>query len=157
NTAGTAAPVAMAGAGGSVALPMGGSGGTTAVDPNSPYPDPRGKCTINSGFPDDNACLLPPAAGEGRQIHGGPTDYNDPAQINKHRWKPGQESSECWSFHTPNNEKIFYQSFVISGRAGTHHIINSMYMSQVTDGGFTVCKDPGVGSSPDLIGNLPGA
>ena len=150
-------PMGTAGVGGSVA-PAGGAGGTGSSDGMMAFPDPRGGCPdLNSGFPDDHACIAPPAPGEGMQIHIGPTDYKDPAQINKHRFMPGQESSECWSFHTPNNEKIFYQSFVISGRAGTHHIINSMYMSEVTDGGFTVCKDPGTGSSADLLGNLPGA
>jgi hypothetical protein len=161
-TAGVTGTAGMAGMGmagmGGGAAPTAGAGGTTSMEPMMAFPDPRGGCPdLNSGFPDDRACIAPPAPGEGMQIHIGPTDYKDPAQINKHRFAPGMESSECWSFHTPNQEKIYYQSFVISGRAGTHHIINSMYMSEVTDGGFTICKDPGTGSSPDLLGNLPGA
>ena len=53
----------ISGMGGGMA-PAGGAGGT-GPEPQMAFPDPRGKCDINSGFPDDRACLLPPAAGRG--------------------------------------------------------------------------------------------
>jgi hypothetical protein len=141
--------------------PAAGSGGSSGSNnmnmAATPYPDPRGKCTIDSGFPDDHACLLPPDPKEGMQIHIGPTDYKNMDEINKFIFHAGQEAAECWSFHTPNTEQIDYQTFELSGRAGTHHIINTMYDVEVTDGGFTVCMDGGTGSSPDIIDNLPGA
>jgi len=138
----------------------GGTGGKMMMaDPNAPYPDPRGACDINSGFPDDHACILPPDPKEGMQIHIGPSDYNNPDEINKYVFKPGMESSECISFHTPNNEEIYYQTFELSGRAGTHHIINTMYNVEV-DGegtGYVACLDPGTGTNGNIVDNLPGA
>ena len=138
---------------------MGGSMGTGgAGSMMNTGADPRGKCDINSGFPDDHACLLPPDPKEGMQIHVGPSDYNNPDEINKYIFHPGMESSECVSFHTPNNEEIYYQTFELSGRAGTHHIINTMYNVEVDDGGgYVACLDPGTGTNGNIVDNLPGA
>ena len=51
--------------------------------------------------------------------------------------------TKCWTFHTPNDKPAIYQTFVLSGRAGTHHIINTMYNVGLPDGGFATCADPG--------------
>jgi len=91
------------------------------------------------------------------QIHVGPSDYKNQAEVAKFIMKPGQESSECWTFHTPNTEDVYYQTFELSGRAGTHHIINTMYNVDLPDGGFGVCADPGTGTNGNIIDNLPGA
>jgi hypothetical protein len=124
----------------------------------TPYPDARGKCTINSGWADDRACLVPPAPGEGIQIHVGPSNYQDPAEIAKFILRAGEEKTECWSFHTPNEAEVVYQTFELSGRQGTHHIINTMYRTDFADGtAFGVCNDPGTGTNGDIIDNLPGA
>jgi len=141
--AGTAAPTAGTGA--------------TMPDMGTKYPDPRGKCTIDSGYADDRACLLPPPAGEGMQIHVGPTDYKNAAEVAKYIMRPGEESSQCWTFRTPNDQPVYYQTYELSGRAGTHHIINTMYNQQIADGGFTGCADPGTGTNGNIIDNLPGA
>ncbi|MDH5671463.1 MAG: hypothetical protein OEZ06_04890 [Myxococcales bacterium] len=120
----------------------------------------RGQCDLpDTGFPGDDTCLLPPPEGLGMQIHVGPTDYTDQNQLNVYSFAPGNESSECISFTTPNTEEIFYQQWELSGRPGTHHIINSMYATPNSDNGttFVLCRDPGTGSAPDLIDNLPGA
>jgi hypothetical protein len=141
--------------------PMAGAAGSGAMPPTTMPPaasaDPRGKCEINSGYPDDKACLVAPAADLGLQIHVGPKDYKDAADVAKYIQMPGEESSECWTFHTPNAEEVYYQTFELSGRAGTHHIINTMYNTQIADGGFTVCADPGTGTNGNIIDNLPGA
>jgi hypothetical protein len=132
-------------------------GSTPVTNGNMAYPDPRGACNIDSGFPSDDACILPPAEGEGLQIHVGPTDYTNPDEINKFIFHPGQEASACWTFHTTNDQKAYYQTFVMSGRAGTHHIINTMYKVEMTDGGFGMCADGGTGTNSNIIDNLPGA
>jgi hypothetical protein len=119
--------------------------------------DPRGACTIDSGFPDDHACILPPDPAVGMQIHIGPKDYKNADEVNQYVFHPGQEASECWSFHTPNDKEVYYQQFELSGRAGTHHIINTMYNVEITDGGFTACMDGGTGTSSNIVDNLPGA
>jgi hypothetical protein len=136
-----------------------GSGGTNPMmmpAMNTPV-DPRGKCQINSGYPDDNACLVAPAPEVGVQVHVGPSDYKNMADVAKYIQQPGDEASECWTFHMPNTEEIYYQTFELSGRAGTHHIINTMYNVEIADGGFTVCADPGTGTNGNIIDNLPGA
>ena len=153
-------PVGNAGAGGSASMGGAGSGTVMPGDPpvDAAYPDPRGGCTIDSGYPGDEFCMLPPAAGEGIQIHVGPSNYDDMAEVSKFLFQPGNEASQCWTFHTPNTEEVWYQSFSLSGRAGTHHIINTMYATDGPDGTtFTACRDPGTGTAPDSIGNLPGA
>jgi hypothetical protein len=120
--------------------------------------DPRGCPGLNSGFPGDEACLLPPDPSEGFQIHIGPTDYTNQQQISAFRFAAGLETSQCWSFHTPNTEDKYYQTFVLSGRPGTHHIINTMYRTEFADGtAFTVCMDGGTGTNGNIIANLPGA
>ena len=126
------------------------------LTPNG-YPDLRGTCGIKSNYPGDETCLPAPPPEMGMQIHVGPKNYDDPAEVAKYIMKPGQESSECWTFHTPNDKPVFYQTFELSGRSGTHHIINTMYNTPLTDGGFGVCADPGTGTNGNIIDNLPGA
>jgi hypothetical protein len=167
-----AAPTGTAGTAGTpAAAPGSDNGGTPAATttpnaaaPTAPataagapaFPDLRGTCTINSGFADDRACIAPPAPGEGIQIHIGPKDYNDPAEVAKFIMKPGEESSQCWTYRTPNIEEIYYQSYVLSGRAGTHHILGSKLSGDLpTDQGFGRCADTREGSEVDNLGPMP--
>lgn len=145
---------AGAGSGGSAGS---GGGAGTGMD-DEEFPDPRNGCPdLNSGFPGDEACIAPPPEGEGMQIHIGPSNYDDPEEIAKFTVAPGYDGNECWNFHTPNGEKIYYQTYVLSSRPGTHHIINTMYITEVEDGGFVACRDGGTGMNSDIIANLPGA
>ena len=123
------------------------------------WPDPRGGCPdLNTGFPGDDACIKPPAPDEGFQIHIGPENYDDADEVAQFVLPVGGETSQCWSYHTPNDAEVNYQGFVFSGRPGTHHVFNSMLANEVTDGGgFHVCVDSGLGNSAGRIGGLPGA
>jgi hypothetical protein len=152
----SAASTATTGGAGSKSSEGTAGGGTTPAA-NMQFPDPRGACNIDSGFPDDNACILPPSPEEGMQIHIGPTDYKDMAQVNKFIIHPGAETDSCWTFHTPNDKEIDYQTSVLSARSGSHHIINTMYKVEMTDGGFTMCADGGAGSNSNILATLPGA
>jgi hypothetical protein len=147
-------PTPAAGAAGAGAAPA-----PTTMEPVAagPKEDPRGKCTINSGYADDKACLLPPPPEVGMQIHIGPKDYTNAAEVAQYIMRPGEETSACWTFHTPNDKPIFYQTYELSGRAGTHHVINTMFSTELADGGFGVCADPGTGTNAAIIDNLPGA
>ena len=118
--------------------------------------DIRGNCTISSNYADDHACIPAPKPGEGIQIHIGPSNYDDPEEVAKFIMHPGEESSECFTMRTPNTEEITYQSFVLSGRAGTHHMINTLYEGELPTGSFGPCG----GRSSDTAmpaGSLPGA
>jgi len=123
------------------------------------YPDLRGGCPdLDSGFPGDEACIAPPSPEEGFQIHVGPADYKDPAQIGVFVLGAGDETSGCWNYRTPNAQDVYYQGYTFSGRPGTHHIFNSMLNVEVTGGGdIHVCVDAGLGNSPDRLGSLPAA
>jgi hypothetical protein len=101
--------------------------------------DIRGHCGLNTGFADDQACLIPPRPEEGFQLHIGPKDYNDPAEVAKFVMKPGEESSECYTFRTTNPEKITYQSYTMSGRAGTHHIITQTFSGNLPEDTWGNC------------------
>jgi len=126
-----------------------------ATDPMglADFPDLRGKCSIKSSYPGDETCLSAPSAEEGMQLHVGPKDYADTADVQPYLLNPGEETSQCWTFKTPNDQDIWYQSSVLSGRAGTHHIINTMYESgAIPDAPFARCGD-----STKAIGSIPGA
>ncbi|HET8936758.1 MAG TPA: hypothetical protein VFN67_25115 [Polyangiales bacterium] len=126
-----------------------------AADPNA-YPDLRGGCAINSGYPDDHACITAPAPSEGIQIHIGPKNYNDPAEVAKFIMKPGEESSQCWTYRTPNTEDIFFQSYVLSGRAGTHHVLGSKLQGDLPiDQAFGRCADTREGGEVVNLGPMP--
>jgi hypothetical protein len=173
-TAGAAAPATPGGANNGTApmqmptqmqtptTPSNGDKVPPATNPTSntqAWPDPRRGCPgLNSGFPGDDACIAPPPPSEGLQIHIGPNNYDDPAEVNAFLLREGEEVSECWSYHTPNAEDVYFQGWTLSGRPGTHHIFNSMLTVEVADGGgFHVCVDAGLGNSPDRLGSLPGA
>jgi len=143
---GTTGPATNTGAGGTGAAM--GTSGAGAVDPKD-IPDLRGTgvcADLHTNYAGDHACLPPPAAGEGMQIHVGPSSCTDPSVLAQWVVKPGEENSKCFNYHTPNGEPIFYQTYVLSGRDGTHHIFNTMYKTTVKDGIFEACRDGGTGT-----------
>jgi hypothetical protein len=119
--------------------------------------DIRGKCDIKTKFADDHACMPAPKEGEGIQIHIGPSNYDDEEEVAKYIMKPGEESSQCFTFRSPNKEKITYQTFVLSGRAGTHHMINTTYEGDLPTGSFGPCNGRSNDSGAKPVGSLPGA
>lgn len=117
--------------------------------------DIRGLCNnFKTPFPDDHACIPAPPADQGMQIHVGPSNYDDPDEVAKYILHPGEESSECFGVITSNDKKIFYQTAHLSGRAGTHHIIDSMFDGGGAEAGPADCKSMGAAMQ---LGALPGA
>jgi hypothetical protein len=99
-------------------------------DPVDPLPsDPNAlPCgAIDSGFDGDEKCILPPDPGVGIQIHVGPTDYNDQAQIDEFILGPGEEITRCYYIHAPNEEPMNFFEQHYRMRPGSHHLI--MHMS----------------------------
>lgn len=158
--AGAAGMNGAAGAGGAAGMEMtvtGGTGGAGGTGGVTEYPDLRGTCPeFDSGFPGDDACIPPPPPEEGFQIHVGPADYANAAAYTV---DGGDENSICFSFRTPNTEEVFYSGSLLSARPGTHHIINTLFVStqQIAEGEFETCINPGTGQTPNIIGGLPGA
>jgi hypothetical protein len=108
-----------------------GAAGGPAVDesPAEPVDDPPSApdaaapvapnpCSIETPFDADENCLPAPPAGEGIQIHIGPDDYEDPAELERWVLNPGDEVSECRFFETPNDSAISYGDWHLSGRRG---------------------------------------
>ena len=118
--------------------------------------DIRGNCELSTSYADDHACIPAPKPGEGIQIHIGPSNYDDPEEVAKYIMHPGEESSECFTLRTPNTEDVTYQSFVLSGRAGTHHMINTLYEGELPTGMFGACGGRN-SETATPAGSLPGA
>jgi len=140
--------------------------GETAAAPTAPTEvdhtkDLRGTCNLNTGFPDDKACIVAPKPSEGFQIHVGPTNYDDRAEVAKFVIKPGEEKTECYTLRLENEQELTYQTHTLSGRAGTHHIINSSWTGDLPTGMFAVGCGAGANpldaNAPTQTGSLPGA
>ena len=56
------------------------------------------------------------------------------AEIDKFTMEPGEESSECYLKKLPIDQDRLYMVYELSGRPGTHHIINTLLNSGVPEG-----------------------
>jgi hypothetical protein len=86
-------------------------------------PDP---CGIHSGWPGDEYCLLPPKEGEGIQIHIGPTDYKNAAEVAKYTIKAGQEFNNSVIAPINLTEQKWFQRIQVQMRPGSHHWISTV-------------------------------
>lgn len=86
-------------------------------------PDP---CEIASGWAGDEYCLLPPKPGEGIQIHIGPKDYHDMADVMKYVIQPGEEFNNAVAAHIPTTENVWWNRITVQMRPGSHHWISSV-------------------------------
>ncbi len=114
--------------------------------PCSDNPDP---CNLKSGFPGDEYCLLPPPEGKGIQIHFGPKDYKDAAEVAKYTIKPNEEFNSYAIVNVPLTEDKFYKYIKISMRPGSHHLINTIISGQPEEGfvaGRAGCEGQSMGS-----------
>ncbi|MBM4363754.1 MAG: hypothetical protein FJ104_13825 [Deltaproteobacteria bacterium] len=134
---------AGAGSGGG---PGGGGGGTgecteeeAYVPGNNCFPGKADPCKdpLNSGFPGDEYCLEPPT--DGYQMHVGPENYDDPAELEKWILPPGgypvgdprreaigegADINWCYFMRTPNTEDIYVGESFSRMRPGSHHYIS---------------------------------
>ena len=95
--------------------------GDSQLPPPGPLSMPCGP--LNSGFPGDERCILPPDPSLGIQLHVGPKDYTDQAEIDKFILQPGEEKTECYHFSNPSPETISFFRQVYRMRQGSHHLI----------------------------------
>jgi len=100
--------------------------GTVAPPPTgtvAPPPDPNvNGCNLHTQYPGDEYCILPPAPGEGIQLHVGPADYDDPTAVANFVAQPGEENVRC--FATPVSEAGFhYLRQQNRMRSGSHHML----------------------------------
>lgn len=103
-------------------------------------------CVSNSGYAGDAACLAPPAAEKGFQLHYGPSDHDDPAEVAKFLLQPGQEVVNCYATKTANPTDVFSVGYQFHMRPGSHHLIAQTQAKAIPDGFLpcgTVAVSPG--------------
>jgi hypothetical protein len=146
-------PKADASKAGAQSVAMAGSGDTGAAGKASPgtaanhmtggYPDhpewtngTADPCDIHTGYPGDELCILPPDPAVGFQLHYGPKNYDDPAEVAKYLLMPGQEVTDCVFMTTPNETDIFHNEYHGRMRPGSHHLLvyTQMMPHAATDG-----------------------
>jgi len=78
-------------------------------------------CGLNTGYAGDTACILPPPADQGYQLHIGPTNYKTPEA--KYILQPGQEATTDFPATSTNDKDVyfFYRQYRL--RPTTHHAI----------------------------------
>jgi hypothetical protein len=104
----------------------------TRPEPTAPVPTDEGpgtdlglaldECGLDTGYPGDEYCILPPPPGEGFQVHIGPADYQNPG---RYLMQPGQESTEDFPSVSGNDTRIYYYYRQYRMRPGSHHLIIS--------------------------------
>jgi hypothetical protein len=121
STLATAAALALAGCGGSDSTPE--ENGKTIGSGGGTHTGGTAACDIDSGYEGDELCILPPDPSEGFQLHYGPGNYDDPAQVNPYLLQPGEELVDCLYLHTTNETEKYFYGFHSRLRPGSHHLI----------------------------------
>ncbi|HMJ11344.1 MAG TPA: hypothetical protein VK524_08045 [Polyangiaceae bacterium] len=108
---------------------------TTAASTHEPCNDDPNPCAIDSGFPGDEFCLPPPPPELGVQIHLGPKDYRDAAEVNRYLLEAGKEVNVLGVADVPTREDHFFDFVQLRMRPGSHHLINRV-IERVPSEGF---------------------
>jgi hypothetical protein len=91
---------------------------------DSKTPDPGEEsltgCGINTGFKGDEVCLKQPT--NGVQLHYGPSNYDDQAEMEKYYIDPGEEFVSCFYTKTTNETDAFFNEYHARLRPGSHHL-----------------------------------
>src|SRR6185503_7743412 len=77
---------------------------TGSNPPVTPNPMAMPCDPLNSGYPGDERCILPPPAETGLHFPVGPKNYTDPAELAKFEVPVGGEITECYYMMSPNSE-----------------------------------------------------
>jgi hypothetical protein len=115
-------------------------------------------CNLKSGFAGDDVCIPPPDPSKGFQLHYGPSNYDDPAEVAKYLIAPGEETNDCFFVKTPNVDDRFYKAFHVRMRPGSHHLIGTALGTDMPDGlgSCTQGADSrGLGGSQSAVRDFP--
>src|SRR5687767_3206484 len=113
------------------------AGACSSESPDSKGPDNGGNSPppssmatpcepLNSGYPGDERCILPPPPDKGLHFHVGPKNYTDRAELAKFEVPAGGEITECYYMMSPNAEVFNFFEQHYRMRQGSHHLIISM-------------------------------
>jgi|SoiMethySBSTD1v2_1073268.scaffolds.fasta_scaffold11636_6 hypothetical protein len=131
-----------------------GSDHSDSTGTQSPNNNPNGAdpCNLNSGFKGDELCILPPAAGEGIQLHVGPSNYKDQAAVAPYLLGPGEENVKCYIARIPESG-FYYLRQENRMRSGSHHMLINLVQDDGRPEGPAAACDIGVGG----LGSIPGS
>jgi hypothetical protein len=102
--------------------------GCSGADDNTTGTPPENtdktKCDFKlSDYPGDCQALEVPSADKGFQMHFGPTNYDDKADVGRFLLEPQKEVNVCLHMTSPNQEKVFFNEYHGTVRGGSHHMI----------------------------------
>jgi hypothetical protein len=78
---------------------------------------------FSTDYKGDEYCIREPEAGTGMQLHYGPSNYDDQAEVDKYLIQPGDEVTDCLFMKTPNTDTVFVNQYHARMRPGSHHMI----------------------------------
>jgi hypothetical protein len=116
---------------------------------------------LNSGYEGDERCILPPDPAKGLQLHVGPTDYTDQAQLAEFELLPGKEVTQCYYMRAPNTETLNFFEQHYRMRKGSHHLILHMGTGEAAANhaeGWAACESAGftpIGGTQQGIAEFP--
>jgi hypothetical protein len=90
------------------------------------------ECGLDTGFPGDEYCILPPPPDKGFQVRIGPADYANPG---RYLMRPGEESTEDFPAVSGNQGQIYFYYRQYRMRPGSHHLIVSQTSGGLGAGG----------------------
>jgi hypothetical protein len=97
----------------------------TSMDPPAMMPSNDGpaldECGLDTQFPGDEYCILPPPADKGFQVHLGPSNYDNPEP--SFVMEPGTETTVQLSSTSGNDKDVYYYWRQYRMRPGSHHWI----------------------------------
>lgn len=98
--------------------------GCSGADDKQPEPTAKKDCDFKlSDYPGDCQALQAPADGKGFQLHFGPTNYDDKADVERFLLQPQKEVNVCLHMTSPNTEKMYFNEYHGTVRGGSHHMI----------------------------------
>jgi hypothetical protein len=92
-----------------------------APEPWTGYAEPE-ICNTDSGMDGDDVALCAPDAHAGIQLHFGPSNYDDPAELKKFTLAPGEEATACVFVRVPDEADKYFGQYVGRSRPGAHHL-----------------------------------
>jgi len=106
-------------------------------------PSAMDECGLDSGWPGDEYCILPPPPDKGFQLHVGPSNYANPEA--EYLLQPGQEDVTRYTAISANDEDIVFYVRQYRMRPGAHHTIVTDEVSNRRLSGADVNQDHPVG------------
>jgi hypothetical protein len=103
------------------------------------------KNPIHTEYDGDTQCLEAPDPSVGFQMHYGPSNYDDPAEVAHYLIDPSEELVDCMFMKTPNDHDVHMNNYHVRLRPGTHHMITYVQPQVVPDSKFPEACNQGPG------------